>query len=218
MRRPPSPARPRHPLHLGAGMALLVAGLPLSCGGCERRVEEPLPEVRPLDHPAPPPTAAAAVEHPRCVKATPAVAKRATPPSPDPRCPKDPEKPPPLRVGSVTFADPQATKITIEIAENDHDRQRGLMYRTKMGDDHGMIFSFEKKSDHAFWMHNTCIPLDMLFIDDDGLVVGIEENTPTISDDTFEVGCESKYVLEVNAGWTRAHGVMAGQWVKIDGI
>ena len=81
-----------------------------------------------------------------------------------------------------------------------------------------MIFSFEEKSNHSFWMHNTCIPLDMLYLDDDGLIVGIEENTPTMSDDTFEVGCESKYVLEVNAGWTRAHGVMAGQRVKIDGV
>jgi uncharacterized membrane protein (UPF0127 family) len=58
----------------------------------------------------------------------------------------------------------------------------------------------------------------MLYIDDDGLIVGIEENTPTLSDDTFEVGCASKYVLEVNAGWTRSHGVKAGQRVRIEGI
>jgi hypothetical protein len=67
-------------------------------------------------------------------------------------------------------------------------------------------------------MHNTCIPLDMLFIDDDGLIVGIEENTPTMSDDTFSVGCSSKYVLELNAGWCRRHGVVAGQKVRFDGL
>ena len=142
--------------------------------------------------------------------------------SPDPGCPRDPEKPAPLRTAKVTFPasgrDGGETTITVEVAQKDHDRERGLMYRTRMGDDHGMIFLFEEKSDHAFWMHNTCIPLDMLYLDDDGLIVGIEENTPTISDDTFEVGCESKYVLELNAGWTRAHGVFAGQKVKIEGI
>ena len=79
-------------------------------------------------------------------------------------------------------------------------------------------FWFAEKENHSFWMHNTCIPLDMLYLDDDGLIVGIEENTPTISDDTFEVGCASRYVLELNAGWTRAHGVTAGQKVKIEGI
>jgi hypothetical protein len=87
-----------------------------------------------------------------------------------------------------------------------------------MADDRGMIFWFQEKENHSFWMHNTCIPLDMLYIDADGLVVGIEESTPTMSDDTFEVGCPSQYVLELNAGWCRAHGVKAGQRVKIDGI
>jgi uncharacterized membrane protein (UPF0127 family) len=207
----------RTPRRLHLGLAFVAAALPLSCGGCERRVEEPLPEVRPLtriDEPA----ASAKPWGKRCVRESPKAAPRKAPPSPAPGCPKDPEKAAPLRMGKVTFSDPQATTIDIEIAEKDHDRQRGLMYRTSMGDDHGMIFWFEQKDDHTFWMHNTCIPLDMLFIDDDGLIVGIEENTPTLSDDTFAVGCESKYVLEVNAGWTRAHGVFAGQKAKIQGI
>ena len=185
--------------------------------GCERRAEEPLPEVRPLGP--------SAVQAPpakpwgsRCVKETPAQARRARPPSPDARCPKDPETPPVLRSGKVTFGDAAGTVITVEIAENDHDRQRGLMYRKSMPDDRGMIFWFKERDNHAFWMHNTCIPLDMLYIDDDGLIVGIQENTPTMSDDTFEVGCPSQYVLEVNAGWTRARGIRAGQRVKIEGI
>ena len=145
--------------------------------------------------------------------------KRSTPPSPDPRCPKDDEAhPKALRLGKVSFPEAKAQTISVEVAETDHDRQRGLMFRTKMADDHGMIFTFADKDNHTFWMHNTCIPLDMLYIDDDGMIVGIEENTPTMSDDTFEVGCDSKYVLEVNAGWTRAHGVMAGQKAKLEGI
>lgn len=201
-----------------AVLALAFAA-PALAAGCERKVEEPLPEVHPLD----PSSVRAEPAKPwgkRCVKETPAVARRKAPPSraPDPRCPKDPETPPSLRTGKVTFLEAKGETVTVEVAENDHDRQRGLMYRKSMPDDRGMIFWFREKENHAFWMHNTCIPLDMLYIDSDGLIVGIEENTPTMSDDTFEVGCPSQYVLELNAGWTRAHGVRAGQKVKIEGI
>lgn len=203
-------------LHLG--LALAAAALTVSCGGCERRVEEPLPEVHPVTPARQPEAVAARPWGNRCVRERPRRALRRTPPSPDARCPADPEKPPALRTGKVTFGDAQATTITVEIAEKDRDRQRGLMYRKAMPQDHGMIFWFAEKSDHSFWMHNTCIPLDMLYLDDDGLVVGIEENTPTMSDDTFDVGCESRYVLEVNAGFTQAHGIAPGQRVKIEGI
>jgi uncharacterized membrane protein (UPF0127 family) len=191
---------------------------------CQAKVDEPLPEVHPLDPSSVKPAAPEPPQKPwgkRCVRESPRVAARKAPPSPDPHCPKDPEKPPTLRAGKVTFSDPgtaAVNSVTVEIAENDHDRQRGLMYRKSMADDRGMIFYFQEKTNHAFWMHNTCIPLDMLYLDDDGLIVGIEENTPTMSDDTFEVGCDSRYVLELNAGWARAHGVSAGQKVTIEGI
>jgi uncharacterized protein len=213
------------------GLALVAA---LFVPGCERRIEEPGPPARPADPTSVAkvaPSAAATVEAPmapgasagsptkgRCIKPTPPVAERKIVPSPDPRCPRDPETPPKLRSGKVTFTDAKGQTVDVEIAENDHDRQRGLMYRKSMPDAHGMIFTFDRKEDHAFWMHNTCIPLDMLYIDDDGLIVGIEENTPTISDDTFQVGCMSSYVLELNAGFSRAHQVRAGQFVKLTGI
>lgn len=210
-------------LALGGAAALVTA--------CERRVEEPTPEVRPLHPPAfssaasqkadptvEPPKPPPARAQGRCVKPTPAAAARPTPKSPDPACPKDPETPPKLRNAKVVFTEAKGDAVTVEVAENDHDRQRGLMYRKSMPQDHGMIFNFAVTENHAFWMHNTCIPLDMLFIAEDGLIVGIEENTPTMSDDTFEVGCPSKYVLELNAGWTRAHGVTAGQRVKLEGL
>jgi uncharacterized membrane protein (UPF0127 family) len=220
-------ARPTSPLPIS--LAALVA---LAACACERPVAEPLPEVHPIDpahtaarsaEPAPTPAIVAtavptSAPARRCVRETPKVPERKAPPSPDPRCPKDPEKAPSLRTAKVTFGGDKGTTVAVEVAENDHDRQRGLMYRTSMPQDHGMIFTFKEKTNHAFWMHNTCIPLDMLYIDDDGLIVGIEENTPTMSDDTFEVGCESRYVLELNAGWARAHGVAAGQKAKIEGI
>jgi hypothetical protein len=83
-----------------------------------------------------------------------------------------------------------------------------------MADDRGMLFALVRE-DHSFWMHNTCIPLDLLYVDDDGLIVGIVENAPTLDDAPRSVGCPSRFVLEVNAGWTRKHGVKAGQRMTI---
>lgn len=205
-------------LHL-ALLLLLGAAAP----ACERKIEEPIAS-RPLD-----PSSVGLDQgtsspgaRGRCIKPTPPTPRRTPPSGPDPLCPKDNEaSPPKLRAGKVTFLTGEAgaikeVPIDVEIAENDHDRQRGLMFRTQMPEMHGMIFVFAEKDDHSFWMHNTCISLDMLYIDEDGLIVGIEEATPTLKDDTFSVGCQSKYVLEVNGGWTRSHGVKAGQWVKIE--
>ena len=87
-----------------------------------------------------------------------------------------------------------------------------------MPDNHGIIFPFDRKEDHAFWMHNTCIPLDMLFIDDDGFIVGVEEHPDDERRHLRRRLPLGKYVLELNAGWTRKHGVVAGQKVKLDGL
>jgi uncharacterized protein len=209
-----------------AVLALAFGGALFGAAGCERRIEEPA-QAYPL---SPASTARSdgsvgrdggergSSSRSGCVRPSPAQAKRSTPPSPDPRCPKDPEVPPKLRMGKVTFSEAKGSSVDVEVADNDRTRTRGLMFRKAMANDHGMIFVFEEKDIHSFWMHNTCIPLDMLYLDEDGVIVGIEENTPTMSDETFDVGCPSKYVLEVNAGYTRAHGVLAGQRVKLEGI
>jgi uncharacterized membrane protein (UPF0127 family) len=84
-----------------------------------------------------------------------------------------------------------------------------------MAEDRGMLFDLATREDHKFWMHNTCVPLDMLYLDEDGLIVGIVENAPTLNDEPRGVACPSRYVLEVNAGWSRRHGVRAGQSVPL---
>jgi uncharacterized membrane protein (UPF0127 family) len=89
------------------------------------------------------------------------------------------------------------------------------MYRTSLGPDRGMLFDLRVRDDHKFWMHNTCIPLDLLYVDEDRVVVGIVENAPTLNDEARGVGCASRFVLEVNAGWARRHGVRAGQHASI---
>lgn len=90
------------------------------------------------------------------------------------------------------------------------------MYRRSMPDDEGMIFSWDQESYRSFWMRNTCIPLDMLFIAADGYVTGILENVPTLNEESRAIPCPAQHVLEVNAGWCRSHGVVAGQTVAIE--
>jgi uncharacterized membrane protein (UPF0127 family) len=113
----------------------------------------------------------------------------------------------------VGFADAGGVGVEAELVRSAHDSERGLMYRRSMPADHGMLFDLRVRENHSFWMHNTCISLDLVYIDEDGLIVGIAENAPTLSDATISVGCDSRWVLEVNAGWSRKHGVRAGQRV-----
>lgn len=150
-----------------------------------------------------------------CVVPSPAEAP--PPAAPASSCPTDPTGPPDLAWGAVTFADaPESPRVRIELAESDATRSRGLMYRTSLEQDQGMLFVFPEEQPRSFWMKNTCIPLDMLFIDRNGTIVGILENVPTLNRAPRGVPCPASYVLEVNAGWTREHGVFAGQRVTIE--
>jgi uncharacterized membrane protein (UPF0127 family) len=130
-------------------------------------------------------------------------------------CPPDPELlASPAALARLTFPEAGAA-VDAEIVRSPHDTQRGLMYRTSLAQNRGMLFDLGAREDHKFWMHNTCIPLDLLYVDEDGAIVGIVENAPTLNDDARGVGCPSRYVLEVNAGWARRHGVKAGQHLEM---
>jgi len=133
---------------------------------------------------------------------------------PAPGCPADPEpRLPALPTQTLSFRELSGLSVNAEVVRSEHDTMRGLMYRHNLPEDRGMLFDLLSRTNHKFWMHNTCIPLDLLFIDVDGLIVGIVENAPTLNDETRDVGCPSRWVLEVNAGWSRRHGVFAGQHV-----
>ena len=106
--------------------------------------------------------------------------------------------------------------LRVELARTPLEQERGLMYRTAMPDDAGMLFDFPGRPEvHSFWMKNTCLPLDMLFIADDGFITGILENVPTLNTLSRSIPCPVRYVLEVNAGWTRRNGVFAGQFATM---
>lgn len=158
-------------------------------------------------------------EAPVCPRPLPPRPERSVPRGPDPRCPPDPlvGREPVLRMGAARFAQANV-EVGIEIAEDSLVIQRGLMFRTSLGENRGMLFLFDHDKVQTFWMENTCIPLDMIYIAADGLIVGIEENVPTLTRDSRSCGCPSRYVLEMNAGWSRAHGVAPGQYVEFSGL
>jgi uncharacterized membrane protein (UPF0127 family) len=122
-------------------------------------------------------------------------------------------------VGHVAFPESKdAPRLEVELMLTDEHQQRGMMYRRSIADDKGMLFAWSQPTLHSFWMHNCCISLDMLFIDQEGLVAGIVENAATMNDDGLSIDCPVPYVLEVAAGWSRKHGVEAGQRVVIEGV
>lgn len=133
------------------------------------------------------------------------------------QCPKDSGITPKLERRSVRFAEaPANVKLTVEMARSPLEHERGLMFRTKMPENHGMLFEWPNEGRRVFWMRNTCIPLDMLFIAQDGTVAGIQEQVPTLNEAPRTVNCPAAYVLEVNAGWCRRHGVKPGMHMKIE--
>jgi hypothetical protein len=91
------------------------------------------------------------------------------------------------------------------------------MYRTRLDEGAGMLFVFDELAEHAFWMKNTLITLDMIFIDDAGRVTGVVERATPGSLEPRSAG-PSRYVLEVNGGWAAAKGVAAGDQVRFEGV
>lgn len=105
--------------------------------------------------------------------------------------------------------------VRVELATNERERAKGLMYRRQLADGEGMLFIFERDQVNAFWMKNTLIPLDMLFLAADGTVVGIVRDATPQTETPRTVGKPSRYVLEVNGGWTALRGVEAGDRVEL---
>jgi uncharacterized membrane protein (UPF0127 family) len=100
--------------------------------------------------------------------------------------------------------------VQVEVVQTAEARQRGLMYRKQLDPSAGMLFVFEQAEPHTFWMHNTLVPLDMIFITSDWNVLGVVENATPLTDSPRAVPGSSQYVLEVNAGFSRRYGVVAG--------
>jgi uncharacterized membrane protein (UPF0127 family) len=104
--------------------------------------------------------------------------------------------------------------IVAEVARTPDERSTGLMFRTAMGPNEGMLFVFEQPGEQCFWMKNTLLPLSVAFMADDGAIVNIEHMKPQ----TLDSHCSTKpvrYVLEMNEGWFARRGIKPG--AKISG-
>jgi hypothetical protein len=103
--------------------------------------------------------------------------------------------------------------FTVELATNEAERSRGLMFRKELPEGRGMLFDFERDQPVGFWMHNTYISLDMIFIRADGRILRIAENTEPMSTRIIPSRGLAKGVLEVIAGTAKKYGIEPGDRV-----
>lgn len=96
--------------------------------------------------------------------------------------------------------------LEIEIVDDEYGITTGLMYRKKMDENRGMLFIFPDVSKRSFWMRNTIIPLDIIFISEQKTIVTIQRNTTPFSEKSIPSSAPAKYVLEVNAGLSDKYG------------
>jgi len=106
-------------------------------------------------------------------------------------------------------------RVAVEIVATPETRARGLMYRTSLSDDRGMLFVFPDEAVHDFWMKNTYIPLDLVFIGQGGRVVGVRADATPLSTAPIGVGRPARYVLEVPGGYAARRGIAAGDQVEL---
>ena len=105
--------------------------------------------------------------------------------------------------------------IRAEVAMEPSERAKGLMHRDVLGVNQGMVFLFDQPAVQCMWMRNTLLPLSVAFIADDGRILNIEDMAPK-TEDNHCAAKPARYALEMNQGWFRKHGIVAG--AKISGL
>jgi uncharacterized membrane protein (UPF0127 family) len=116
----------------------------------------------------------------------------------------------------------RGARFTVEIADDDRERERGLMFRTSLAPDAGMLFLFDEEEPRAFWMKNCKIALDILYFDSSLKLVGQALEVPPCSlgdrCPSYPSGAAARYVLEINPGTARRLGVQLGDVLTVQGI
>jgi uncharacterized membrane protein (UPF0127 family) len=139
-----------------------------------------------------------------------------TPVTPDPS--DAPPPPPDTRPRVILEGSGPAAEVRVEIVATDAAIMKGLMYRQYLPPDDGMLFLMGAEDDWGFWMKNTLIPLDIIFITRDLEVAGVLFDMKPLDKTSKHVGAPSLYVLEVNGGWAKAHGIDKGAKATFDGV
>ena len=108
--------------------------------------------------------------------------------------------------------------VNVEIADEYSERQIGLMFREELPENSGMLFIFENSNEYRFWMKNTLIPLDVIWISEDMKIVDIQNAVPCVEEpcEVYRPREKALYVLEVNAGFAEENGIEIGDEVKIE--
>lgn len=105
--------------------------------------------------------------------------------------------------------------VQAQIAETEATREKGLMYRTELPGNDGMLFVFPEAAGHCFWMRNTPLPLSIAFIDDDGVIANVADMKPF--DETSHCPARPvRYALEMAQGWFARRGIQAGMKVGME--
>ena len=132
--------------------------------------------------------------------------------------PLKPSKPVFRKDGELRFLDGKTSKvitaIDIEVADDDAEREQGLMYRDTMAENTGMLFLMGTEETQSFWMKNTIISLDIMYADADRRIVSIHKNCKPYSLDQIVSAKPASYVVEVNAGYTAKHGIKVGDVIS----
>ena len=144
------------------------------------------------------------------------------PPSKDPGSGSASQPPPPPQAPAQRVFMSTAkgeVLVNVEVVWTEAKVEKGLMYREHLPPDAGMLFMMGFEKDWTFWMRNTLIPLDMIFIRRDLTIAGIVENAAPLTEEPLRhVGKPSLYVLEVNGGWAKQNGVVADAKVRFENI
>lgn len=118
----------------------------------------------------------------------------------------------------VTANDGRELTFHVEIADSPAKRELGLQYRRELAGDRGMLFIFPAERQQSFWMKNTPISLDIVFINREKKIVGIIHEAVPFSLDSRSVSAPSRYVLEIKGGLSRRYGIKAGDAVRFERI